>query len=158
MVCFECGKSLGFFKKKNICRRCKNTFCSKHVVPAPDLLYFGYEKDDKVCQGCEIKINFDVKPKYKEALEIQDKVLTFTQNYKGKVHIKENSAGKEIVTVYFKDKKDADKSLRTMAAFQDYNLVYDIKYEYETRGSTPVTKYFRAKGIPALQKQIHKNN
>lgn len=157
MECANCKKSFGLFRHKHICPECNRILCSKCLVKGPDLYYLGYEKDYKCCQKCLLKLNFDTNPKYKKALDLQNKVLTIPQTYQGKIHIKENSEQKKITTAFFKEKEEAYKSLRTITTFQDCDIVFNVKQEREKReNGNYVYSVIRLSGIPALQKHINK--
>ena len=167
-TCNQCGKEFGFFDIEFKCRGgCKGTYCSDCMIsPRTEKIRkeIKYLSDEVVPQKIETEwsiikfkdvaciqcVNSDYRQiekihrKYIDALIESENIDCFPATFKGKINF-ENSSIVTVNTNYFKDRSDAEKCLKVMAAFYGNNLVFDNRWEKKTEsepGSGKGTHYY----------------
>lgn len=151
--CSSCSKSLIIFRRKHLCSICNVILCSKcsHSFESPEFLVWR-ESFKYLCPKCFEEKNNQY-ANYPNALKLSNDVETISSNYKGTPKIIQGSEKERLVTIFWKEKDDAIRSLKTSAAFINCNLIYEVKFEKKqaSEGNYTFNKY-QYSGIPALKK------
>lgn len=115
VTCSHCGE--------DFCGKCVESIKNGNFSYLEDLPIMGYH-----CQGCWDLMVKPLLEKYEDAKMAAWEVTCYSKNYRG--HIRVNPASQqEIETNWFKDKDEAEYSLKVIAAYQGYNLVHNLSFD-----------------------------
>jgi len=116
------------------CKHCGEAFCAS-CVKFVQKSNFHYLKEAPIagchCSGCWDLVVLPLFEKYAEAkMKVVD-VTCYSKNYRGKIRVNPSSQ-QEIQTDWWKDKDEAEYSLKVIAAFQGYNVIHGLSFDTET--------------------------
>ena len=164
--CGQCHKKFGFFETKHQCRFCATLRCGKCIKMIPWMEYMakplniGWGKVCSVCWDKKVKPAIDVYT-LTEKGGFQN-VDIYPATYRGKVPLVNGSRKPEIETMWFREKSEAEKSLKFTATALKSDVVVEVVWTKGTdseSGSGKGTHYYTtwsAKGVPAaLSRSSH---
>lgn len=157
VICEECEKEFGFFEEEFKCRGCSKTVCSDCLIKPPKLKYLAFdliEPAGRCCNNCHSETNWTaINQKYEYCLDNYEQVKTYSINYEGNVPKAAGSEKNIIITDFFKDRSDAEKSLKVSAAYIECDLVTEKSFEKgKSQDGNYVHSVWRAIGTPAKLK------
>ncbi|MEG0370951.1 MAG: hypothetical protein RR645_01500 [Clostridium sp.] len=139
--CIECGKKIGnefftLYEPKDM------AYLSREVVDSKFTI-----KGD-VCPDCYDSIYAPNIKSYERALEVAESVKVYFKDFQGEVNYSEEI--KKISTECFDNKEEALYSLKTMAAYLECNLVFDVEFSTEVINNDRIKRVmYKVKGIIA---------
>jgi hypothetical protein len=137
--CIRCGKKLGIFRKRFRCTMCGAICCKQCHRIMPDQLeditvpVFDYPAGTIICVTCFQDVVPVGEEKMAAARTGATRIDTWPASYRGQIPVDTTKPVHQIASPYFKDKQMALNSLRVTAAFLGCDLVYEVRYDRETK-------------------------
>jgi len=124
VICTDC---------QTTCKHCGEEFCSSCVasVLRDNFFYLKEAPAGCYCQGCWDLVVVPLLEKYAEAKTEAAGVTCVSKNYRGRIRVNPSSQ-QEFTTDWWKDKDEAEYSLKVIAAYHGYTLVHGLSFEAET--------------------------
>lgn len=139
--CKECGKKLDdglftFYEPEDM------AYLSK------DVLESRYAEEGDVCEECFDNIYKEGIEVYERALEASQEVKVYFKDFQGQVDYSEEV--RKITTECYENKEEALHSIKTMAAYCNCDIVFDVEFDTEIINVDAEKKVvYKAKGILA---------
>lgn len=146
--CAICGKDIGFFDREFKCRGCGKICCADCVkeidfrgnystygvhVPNYEISFTKFSR--VACPSCAAK-HEGVNASISSAQTWSHTVELFSKNYLGRIPKASNCTEYSIETNWYSDRDRAEQELRSIAKFKNCDLVYNVRYEKDTRSES----------------------
>lgn len=135
MNCSNCNSEFGVFRWKHECCGCEGVFCSKCLKSFygyKDLVVNTSEAGD-YCSNCWGQQVAPVVEKYKTSQQNASSVELVSVNYKGKINIDQNVQPTILKSSWYKNREDAESSLKLSAAFLGCDTVLEFALEKNSK-------------------------
>ena len=143
--CAQCGKEIGFFDREFKCRGCGRVFCADCICDI-DMKYNYAEYGKKVpdyeisftkfsrvaCKACAGELSV-INDRIISARRFTNEVTLYSKHYLGRVPKASGCSERHIETDWYRDRDEAENSLKAIARYNECNLVYNVSYAKETR-------------------------
>lgn len=143
--CLRCGKKLGVFRKRFRCTMCGAITCKQCQRAVPGQLeditvsVFDYPAGTSICVTCFQDVVPEAEEKMAAARTGASRIDTWPASYKGQIPVDTTKPVHQIESRYFREKSLALNALKVTAAFLGCDLVYEVRYEKETRSEPDET-------------------
>lgn len=137
--CLRCGRKLGLFRKRFRCTMCGAITCKECRRAVPDQLeditvsVFDYPPGTVICVTCFQDVVPRAEEKMAAARTGASRIDTWPASYRGQIPVDTTKDVHQIASRYFSDKQVAHNALKVTAAFLGCDLVYEVRYDRETR-------------------------
>jgi len=159
--CSKCKRQFRFFRWKYKCQKCRKDLCNSCLINlkipiyeylATELINLRYKELCNECYKKEFEKVKSFNEKHKQAMQDKEYVDVYPIRYKNPPYL--SGTEKTIIeTDYYKDRDDAEISLRVSAAFLDCNIVFACEFiSKKNRDGNYIYKTWQARGIPAKKK------
>lgn len=151
-------KKVNAFLKEGKCKECgkkvdKELFTlyepEDMAYLSKDVLEPRYEEAGMVCPNCYDSIYREGIEAYERALELADDVRVYFKDFEGSINYSEEV--RKVSTECYENKEEALQSLKTMAAYSECDVVFDVEFKTEVinNGDGNKSVMYKAKGILA---------